>query len=1328
MAAILGKVEEFDQSKEEWTQYVERLNHFFLANAIENADKKRAVFLSVIGPAVYKMLASLLAPVKPGEKTYEELVTSLQKQYDPKPSEIVQRFKFHSRVRKEGESVSSYVAELRSLAQFCNFGASLEDMLRDRIVCGINDVTAQKRLLAERDLTYQKALDLARGQEVAAQSLKEIRGPKQAFGSVSQDVNKVHATSGKGAASGAKAAWECYRCGKPGHLANECKFKEAKCHQCGKIGHLKQVCRSQGKGPKKQGQPFKQHSVCRFQEEEEEEEGFPLYHIGSKKKTHPPLEAQVQMDDCPVTMEIDTGATLSLMAETMFRQLWPRRSLNVTTVRLCSYSKEPITVLGSVNVNTSYKGQTAQLPLLVVKGKGPTLLGRNWLEELQLDWKAIHQVGSSGLERVLSEHQAVFQEGLGALQGFQAHIEVELNATPKFCKARTVPYALKDKVEEALQKLVGEGILEPVQFSNWAAPIVPVLKSDKTTVRICGDFRTTVNPVSKLDRYPIPKIEDLFATLEQGKMFTKLDLSQAYQQLTLDEESKKYVVVNTHKGLFRYTRLPYGISSAPGIFQRVMENLLQGLDGVIVFIDDILITGSTEAEHLQRLGEVLRRLEQAGLRVKKGKCQFLAPAVTYLGHRIDAEGLHPLPDKVKAVHEAPAPRDVTELKSFLGLLTYYGKFLPKLATHLAPLYGLLKKDHPWKWGQQQKDAFQKSKELLTSSRLLVHFDPKLDLILACDASAYGIGAVLAHRMPDGTEKPVGYASRTLSKAERNYSQLEKEGLSCIFGIKRFHQYLFGHPFQLITDHKPLLGLLSEHKTISPQASARIKRWSLLLAAYEYTLSFRDTQSHGNADALSRLPLPTEPAKEEITPELVLLAEHLEESLVTADHIRVWTEKDSVLSQVVQFLQQGWPAQCDSQLSAFSSKQAELSLYEGCILWGSRVVVPEQGRKAVLTELHEGHPGIARMKALSRMYVWWPGISSDVEQLVKGCVECQQTQSLPPAAPLRPWSWPTRPWARVHLDYAGPVAGKMFLVLIDAHSKWIEVFNTPSATSEAVMGELRTTFARFGIPETVVTDNGTCFVSAEFEHFLVQNGIRHITSAPYHPASNGLAERAVQIVKKGLKKVTEGSVTDRLAKVLFAYRITPQGTTGVSPAELLLGHRPRTRLDLVKPHTAERVEKKQQEQKQKHDATARDRSFQTGDLIWMKNYGTGDKWLPGVVESVIGPVNFNVKLEDGRMRRCHTDQLRQRQDSGLPLAVVPPTLVEVLPEVIDVGETSPPALAPATPATPATPPPVSTPAAERVATPVRKKPALDQPVKEYPLRNRMAQAGMNLKGN
>ena len=359
---------------------------------------------------------------------------------------------------------------------------------------------------------------------------------------------------------------------------------------------------------------------------------------------------------------------------------------------------------------------------------------------------------------MLKQHKEVF-EGLGELKGHKAKISVDPSAQPRYCKAHPVPYALREKVDQELDRLEREGIIEPVQFAEWVAPVVPVLKQDKKSLRLCGDFKLTVNKASKLYKYPIPKIEYLFARLAGGKSFSKLDMAQAYQQLVLDEESREYVVINTHRGPYRYNRLPFGLSSAPGIFQRVMESVLRGIPGVVVYLDDILITAPTDEEHVVTVAVVLERLKEAGLRLKKEKCVFLAPSVIYLGHLIDSQGLHPVQEKVQAIQEAPQPTNVTQLKSYLGLLSYYSKFLRNLSTAMAPLYKLLKHDEPWKWTEGQSQAFKQSKELILSSQVLVHFDPKLPIRLACDASDYGIGAVLSHRMPDGSEKPIGFFSR-----------------------------------------------------------------------------------------------------------------------------------------------------------------------------------------------------------------------------------------------------------------------------------------------------------------------------------------------------------------------------------------------------------------------------------------------------------------------------------------------------------------------------------------------------------------------------------------
>ena len=463
----------------------------------------------------------------------------------------------------------------------------------------------------------------------------------------------------------------------------------------------------------------------------------------------------------------------------------------------------------------------------------------------------------------------------------------------------------------------------------------------------------------------------------------------------------------------------------------------------------------------------------------------------------------------------------------------------------------------------------------------------------------------------------------------------------MFGVKRFNSYLFGHHFILQTDHEPLRTLFNDRKAIPPQASSRIQRWALTLASYQYTIMCRKTGQHLNADAMSRLPLPFTPAKTTIPPELVLTIQRLQEAPITADQIAQWTTRDPVQAKVLRCLSEGWPSQVDDDLRPYWSRKLELSVHDGCLMWGGKVVIPPPGRKPLLVELHGAHPGVSRMKSLAQSLMWWPGMDCEIEDMVKHCMECQQDRPAPPPAPLHPWNWPTRPWARLHIEFAGPMEGSMFLIVIDVHSKWLEVFPMKTASAQTTIRQLRTLFARFGLPESIVSDNGSQFTAAEFEQFCQQNGINHIKVAPYHPSSNGLAERAVQIFKRGMKKSTIGTIGDRLAKVLMQYRVTPHTTTGVSPAELLLGRKPRTRLDLIKPNLQSKIENKQQDQKESHDKKSRNRHFVEGESVLVRNHREGEEWLPGCVEERSGPVSFRVKEWQGatmpprsHLKVCH----------------------------------------------------------------------------------------------
>lgn len=1236
MAGFIGHINPFDESLEQWTTYVERFEFFVTANGIEE-EKKLAVFLSVIGASTYGLLRSLVAPEKPGAKTYAQLIEVLKGHFSPKPIVIAERFRFHKRNQQEGESVTQYIAVIKKLSEHCEFGTHLQDALRDRLVCGLNIEAIQKRLLTEDKLTFAKAVELAVSMETVARETHQL-----------SNALKVNALS-----LNEKQRMKCLRCGKTNHKDSDCFYKEQKCHKCGKRGHISKMCRNKETVSNDKSVKYtckKKNRVHQLDVKDmSSSDGsttdteLSLYMV-SQQGNLSRICVKPKIEGKQLAMELDTGAAVSLISKELYDAHFSELPLRPTQIMLRTYTGEVIPAEGVIMVAVKMNKQRAKLPLYVVHGSSPPLFGREWLRKIQIDWREIRTVREETLEGVLQRHAEVFKEELGTLKGMEVAIALKPDHVPRFCQARVVPYALRPKVEAEIDRLCEQGIISPVKFSEWATPIVPVMKKNGD-VRICGDFKVTVNPALCVEKYPIPRIEDLFASLSGGQHFSKLDLSHAYLQMVIEENSRKYLTITTSKGLFCYNRLAFGITSAPAVFQRAMDQVLQGLPNVHCYLDDILVSGQDRAQHLRNLDAVLGRLEEFGLRVQKEKCEFFKDSLEYLGHVIDAQGLHKAPEKVRAIVEAPAPTDVSQLRSFLGLINYYSRFIPNLSSILSPLNVLLCKGKQWQWTSECAASFKEAKEQLLSQSVLTHYDPKLPIRLACDASPYGVGAVISHILPNGQERPIAFASRTLNKAEQNYAQIEREALGIIFGVRKFHHYLYGRQFTLLTDHRPLTTILSPCKATPSMAAARMQRWALLLAAHNYTIQYREAARHGNADGLSRLPLPTSPRERKSAVDSFHI-KHLEALPVNSQEICRESRGDPVLAQVLEMVSTGrFPRVQDaaSTLAPFISRKDELTLQQGCLMWGVRVIIPSKLRSRVLSELHTGHPGVVKMKAVARSYVWWPGIDAQIEQVSKTCQPCQLTQKAPGPAPLHPWTWPGSPWQRIHVDFAGPFQGQMFLVVVDAHSKWPEVHLMSSTTTTKTIQVLRGLFSRYGLPEVLVSDNGPQFTSHEFESFMKGNGVKHIRSAPFHPSTNGLAERFVQTFKQSLKRSTGTmSIQHRLDAFLLMYRNTPHSTTKETPARLFMHRQLRSRLDLMKPSVTSVVEKAQEVQCAYREIHAKARTFKVGDPVLVRDYGRGEKkWTPGVVKAETGPVSYTIDIGASQRWRRHADQMLAR---------------------------------------------------------------------------------------
>ncbi|KAK2169582.1 hypothetical protein NP493_1183g00002 [Ridgeia piscesae] len=574
-------------------------------------------------------------------------------------------------------------------------------------------------------------------------------------------------------------------------------------------------------------------------------------------------------------MELDTGSAVSVIGEEKYHEQLRHVPLESTTLQLHTYTGETVKPLGVLSVKVRYGEQSKYLQLYVMKGIGPTLFGREWLHSIRLNWPLMHLETQSGFRDVLDRHAAVFSDELGRLLNIKARIQLKEEPKPRFWKARPVAFARKPAVERGLDQLEAEAC-------------------DSQRVGSTDCFKVTINPQLDVDEYPLPQIEEIYANLSGDQQFSVIDLRQAYLQMEVEEESKTYLTVNTHRGLYQYQRLPYGVASAPAVWQRAMDQVLQGIPGVQCYLDDIIVTGRTREEHLKALDKVLGRLEEHGLKANKEKCKFLQNSVEYLGHVITAEGLHQSPKKVQAMAGLPSPQNVRQLRSFLGMVQYYARFLPDLATHL---HRLLQKDEHWIWGKEQECAFRTVREMLLQDRVLTHFNPDLPVVVACDSSSYGLCAVLSHRMPDGSERPVAYASRSLTQTEKKFAQIKKEALGLYWGVRKCQRYLEGRQFILITDHKPLKYIMDPGKAVPVTTAARLQRWCLFLGAFAYQIEYRGSKQHANCDGLSRLPLRQVP--EDKPDEVEMFHMTVVETLpVTERELRRETHRDALLSRVI----------------------------------------------------------------------------------------------------------------------------------------------------------------------------------------------------------------------------------------------------------------------------------------------------------------------------------------------------------------------------------------------------------------------------------------------
>ena len=736
-------------------------------------------------------------------------------------------------------------------------------------------------------------------------------------------------------------------------------------------------------------------------------------------------------------------------------------------------------------------------------------------------------------------------------------------------------------------------------------------------------------------------IEEIAARMPNAKYFSVLDASSGFWQVQLDHESSKLCTFNTPFGRYMFKRLPFGISSAQDVFQSIMSDIFEDIEGVEVVVDDILVRGTNLEEHDSRLEQVLQRAQSRNLKLNKDKSQIRLKEISYIGHTLSEQGINPDPQKIQAITNMEAPTNREELQRILGMVTYLSKFIPHYSKISAPLRLLLEKNIEWHWTSDQTQALTKLKSLITSHPTLKFFDPSKPIKVSVDASSKGIGAVLLQ-----DNQPVAYASKSLTPTQQNYAQIEKEMLAIVFGCQKFHDYLYGlFCVHIETDHKPLETILKKPLHTAP---ARLQRMILSIQRYPISVSYRPGKELLIADTLSRSPLPDTAGEYEFHEYNINTLHALPITESKLAEFKEQTKADPALQNLIKVAQTGWPdnkSNIPMETRPFWNYRDEITHNDGILFKGSKVIVPNSMQLSMLKLIHASHLGAEKCKRRARDTLFWPGMNAQIEDLVNSCTTCLTNKHSNTKEPLIPHSIPSRPWEKVGSDLF-EFRGQHYLILVDYYSNFIEVDRLRQTTSEQVIETCKSQFSRHGIPNELISDNGPQFSSHKFHQFSIQYQFKHKTSSPYHPQSNGKAERAVQTIKSLLQRSVLEKRDFHLA--LLEFRNSPSNDILGSPSQRLMGRRTRTLLptseNLLLPKTIPpsqvQSELKKHQNTQAHyynkQATPLS-SLQKGDKIMFQN---GRTWLPATIaKATVYPRSYIIVTPEGQLYRRNRKHLR-----------------------------------------------------------------------------------------
>jgi len=1181
---------------QKWTKWKKQFEYYINATGVTDKNQKRALLLHLIGQDAQDIFETF---TDTGDD-FDNAIAKFDEYFLPRKNTAYERRIFRMCKQTETESIDAYVTRLKTLAKTCEFGDMLNDALRDQVIDQCRSSKLRRRLLRERDLTLEKLQEIARANEASEQQAAQYEDLPVRVNAIKNRKEKETRHYNKKIDSKYKDL-ECHRCGNIGHFARDCTItKDKTCHKCGKKGHFAKKCKSK-RYVKYTGHETRREKVRYMDEDstDSEEYVFALDRSSEGRIT-------LRIGSTVVPFLVDSGATCNIINSEVWDVLRKSgvRKIPVSKQLFAYGATKPLDIKSKISseISCDESKMCVMADFLLVEGNHAPLLGRDTASKLEILFigpkvNMIHsEKGLNSKSDIMRKFPDVFS-GLGKLKDYQLKIHVDENVKPIAQPVRRLPFNIRKSVELKLKEFEELDVIERVhEPSKWVSPLVVVPKKNGE-IRICVDMRRANEAIVR-ERHPIPTVDEILQELNGATVFSKIDLRWGFHQIELEPESRNITTFTTHAGLYRYKRLMFGVSCAPEMYQQCIQMALFGCEGQRNISDDVIVYGKTQMEHDAYLEKVLERMREKGLKLNADKCKFNMDKLTFMGHVLSANGVSPDESKVEAVTSARNPQNATELRSFLGLVNYCARYIPNFSTISAPLRELTKSRVKWDWNKRHQDAFEELKRLLASAKTLAYYDKEAETQVIVDASPVGLGGILSQKQKDGNFRPVMFASRTLTDVETRYSQTEREALAVVWGCERFHLYLYAKEFTLITDHKPLEIIFSPKSKPPP----RIERWAMRLMQYKFKVQYKPGPQNA-ADFLSRLSQVKGQTRNIGEEYAYFVSRNAVPNAMTFESIQEESKMDKDIKQILNGK--------ISKSNQYFRFRDEMSVVDGVLMRGMRIVIPSKLRKQTLELAHEGHQGIVKTKLRLREKVWWPGIDKDVETVVRACKPCQLVGPLPKQEPVKPTPLPNGPWQDLCADLMGPFpTGEYVFVVVDYYSRWQEVAVLKSVTTEKIVRELDIMFCRHGIPNSMKTDNGPQFKSTEFADYMRENGIKHNKSTPYWPQANGEVERQNRTLLKAFRAANAESRDWRkeIPKFLLAYRSTPHSTTGKSPAEMLFNRKIRTKLpEIIQDENKDDIEtrKRDTEMKEKgkvyadHRRKTRESNVEVGDIVLQK---------------------------------------------------------------------------------------------------------------------------------